>query len=86
MGNKILLLRIFALITVIMGVYSIYWFIFSRITQVSNTQTNVIESEVNAPRLNKKNINDLTTLLEDRKTYAGDEGPTFSYEDNPFLQ
>ena len=86
MGNKILLLRIFALITVIVGVYSIYWFIFSRITQVSNTQTNTFESEVNAPRLNKKNIVDLTTLLENRKLYTGNEETNFSYEDNPFTE
>ncbi len=86
MGSKILFLRIFALVSVIVGIYAIYWFLFSRISQITTPTSIYNESEINSPRLNKKEVSDFLLLLEERKIYSGSEAIEKSFEENPFQE
>ena len=69
MNKQLVLIRLIAVIGMIVSFFGIGWYIYSRYNQIVSYNSASVNTELNAPRINKGSLNKLEEDLKERKEY-----------------
>jgi hypothetical protein len=88
-GLKILLIRVFVMITIITASFGVVWYLYGRVVQLNQERRDNSwhTTEVNAPRLNHEKVKFISDEFQKRKIYLPSDTATISIPENdPFYQ
>ena len=87
-GQRVFLIRIFVTAFVIFSSFAMGWFLYTRFLQLTEEENIVVgTTEVNVPRLNLNEMQQVLDRFEGRKMYLEeDQVPTDTPEKDPFYE